>query len=78
MTLDVVKTLNNNKQTIYLWGGGIAQLVKRLVGDPGDWAKNPVTAITFGCAAIHLPTVYNLQCHQRPVHLIRCLYGVAG
>ena len=28
------------------------------------------------CAAIHFPTLYNLQRHQRPVPFIPCLYGV--
>ena len=35
-------------------------------------------AITFSCAAIQFPTVYNLQCHQRPVPLIPCLFGVGA
>ena len=30
------------------------------------------------CAAIHFPTVYNLQRHQRPVPLIPCIHGVGG
>ena len=45
-------------------------------GDPADRGTNPVTPITFSYAAIHLPTVYNLQRQQRPVSLIPCLYGV--
>ena len=35
----------------------------------------PVMAITFSCAEIHFPTVYNLQCYQRLVPLIPCLCG---
>ena len=53
--------------------GEIAQLGKVL----GEMGVNPVTAITFGCATIHFPTVYNLQCHQRPGPLAT-QYGVGG
>ena len=53
-------------------GGDIAQLVKAL------GLVNPLTAITFSCAAIIFPTVYNLQHHQWPVSLITSLYGVGG
>ena len=35
-----------------------------------------VMAITFSCAAINFPAVYNLQLHQKPVPLIPCLCGV--
>ena len=35
-------------------------------------------ALTFSFAAIHIPAVYNLQRHQRPVACIPCLYGVGG
>ena len=37
-----------------------------------------VMAITFSCAAIHFPAVYNLQHHQRSVPLKPFLYGVGG
>ena len=53
-------------------------LLRHWIGDPADRDRNSVTAITFSCAAIHFPTVYNLQHHQRPVLLITCLYGVGG
>ena len=33
-------------------------------------------AITFSCAAIHVPAVYNLQSHQRPVPHIHHAYMV--
>ena len=46
------------------------------IGDPGDTGKNPVTAITYSCAAIHFTAVYNLPHHQLPDPLIRCIYGV--
>ena len=52
--------------------------LRHRVGDPGDRGMIPITAITFSCAAIHLPAVYNLQRHQRPVPLLQCLYGVGG
>ena len=55
-----------------LGSGEIAQLVKVLGWVPGE------TAITYSCAAIHFPGVNNLQCHQRPVPRIPCLYGVRG
>ena len=55
--------------------GEIAQLVKAWEGgDPGDRDMNPITTITFRCAAIHFPAMSNLQHHQRPVPL----YGVGG
>ena len=38
----------------------------------GTGVRILVTAITFSCA------VYNLEHHQRPVPLIRCLYGMEG
>ena len=44
----------------------------------GTGVRFPVTAITFSCAVIHFPTMYNLQHHLRPVNLIPCLYGVEG
>ena len=45
----------------------------------GTGVQIPVMAITFSSAAIHIPAVYNnLECHQRPVRLTPCLYGVAG
>ena len=40
--------------------------------------QNRVTAITFNCATIHSPAVYNIQRHQRPVPLIQYLDGVDG
>ena len=40
-------------------GGEIAQLVNE-PGDLSDRGPNPVTAITFSCAATHFPAVYNL------------------
>ena len=43
-----------------------------------DMGMNSFTAITFICAAIHFPAVYNLWRHQRPVPLIPCLYDVGG
>ena len=46
------------------------------VGNPVDMGTKPVTAITFSCAAIHFPAVYNLECHQAPAPLIPCLYSV--
>ena len=60
---------------------GVGRYLSRLshwVGDPGDTGRNPVTAITFSCAAIHFPIVYNLQHHQRSAPFIPCLYGVGG
>ena len=41
--------------------GGIAHMVKHWVGDADDRGMNPVIALTFSCAAIHFPTVYNLH-----------------
>ena len=41
------------------------------VGDSVEEVTTAVTAITFGCAAIHFPTVYNLERHQRPVPFIK-------
>ena len=58
-------------------GWGVSWLEHK-VGDPGDRVQIPVTAITFSRAAIHFPTVYNLQCHQRPAPLIPCLYGAGS
>ena len=57
---------------------GLLSWLSHWVGGPGDRDVNPVTAITFSCAAIHFSTVYNLHCHQRPVPLIPCLHGVGG
>ena len=48
------------------------------VGDPVDRGTNPVTAITFSCAAIHFPAVYNLRRHEKPVPHIPRLCGVGG
>ena len=46
---------------IYTGGGEIAQLGRA----QGMWPWGiPVTAITYSCAAIHVPTLYNLQHHQ--------------
>ena len=44
----------------------------------GTWARILITTVTFSCVAIHFPTVYNLQHHQRSVPLTSCLYGVGG
>ena len=59
-------------------GGGEFSWLRHWDGDPGDSGMNPITPITFSCAAIHFLTVYNLQHHQRPIPVIRCLYGVGG
>ena len=65
-------------QTSNILGGEIVQLVKTLGRDHHDRLTNLITAIAFSCAAIHFPTVYNIQHHQSPVTLMSCLYGVAG
>ena len=52
--------------------------LRHWVGDPGNNGKNHVTAITFTSAAVNFPAVDKLQCHQRPIPLIPCLYGVGG
>ena len=52
--------------------------LRHWVADSGDRGTNPVIAITFSCAAIHVPTVYNSQHHQRSLSVIPCLYGVGG
>ena len=57
-----------------MWVRSLAQLVRAL----GTVVRIPIMAITFSCAAIHIPAVYNLQRHQRPVPLVPCLYGVGG
>ena len=81
MTLVIARTrtipttnqhINGHSLTTIEGGWEIAQLV----GAPVDKVIDPVTAITFSCAAIHFPGIYNLQLHQRPVPLISCLYGV--
>ena len=67
-----------SKPSHYLYGvGRELSLLRHWVGDPGD---NPTTAIRRSCAAIHFPTLYNLQHHQRsvPLIVIPCLYGVGG
>ena len=60
-------------------GGELAQLVRaRGYMTLGTGVRIPVMAVTFSCAAIHLPAVYNLQRHQRSNPLISCLYSVGG
>ena len=58
-------------------GWEIDKLVKARVGLV-TLGMSPVTDITFNCAAIHFPTVYNLRHHQRPFPFIPYLYGVGG
>ena len=59
--------------------GEIARSVKALgLVTHRDKGMNPITAITFSCAATHFPDVYNLERHQRPAPFIPCLYGVGG
>ena len=51
----------------------LAQLVRARGVPLGTGVRILVTAITFCCAVIHFPIVYNLQRHQTPVPLIPCL-----
>ena len=52
--------------------------VKTLDWCPWENDTYPVTAITFSCATIYFPSVYNLQGHQRSVPLIPSLQNVGG
>ena len=60
----------------FVSGGGVVKQTNK--GDPGDRGTNPLTGITFSCAVVNIPAMYNLQHHQRPVALIPCLYSVGG
>ena len=64
--IDHPYTVISQRTTSWGRGGKMAQLV---VGDPEDGGTNHIMAITFRCAAINFPAVYNFQHHQRPVPL---------
>ena len=55
-----------------------SSVIRHGVGNPGHRGANPVTAITFSCAAILFSIVYNLRRHQNPVPLKPCPYSVGG
>ena len=62
-TLDIENQIKINVLALkdlcfHRWG--LHSWSRHCVGHPGDSGTNPVTAITFSCAAIHSPAVHNL------------------